>query len=463
MDRADVVVLGAGVAGLAAARELARAGKRVIVVEARSRIGGRVHTLHDPDVPVPVELGAEFLHGESEALFNLSRASRWTIHRLADTHLRSTPSTWRTIPRYWSQVDRIRQSIARRLGSNGRRDFSVAQLLESSRLSRADRRLLLEVVESYHAAQPDRISARALAAGDEETEGDGRNRQFRIVGGADTVVRTLRGALDPEQVTVRLGTVAAQVRWKRGAVEVRCRSPLGHDIDSFGAEACVVTLPLAVWKRGLVAFSPALPHREEALLRLHAGHVFKILLRFRDGFWQEDRFAQERMRPARAVPAGALGFLHADAEVPTWWTTEPVHAPFLTGWAGGARAESLLADRPITRVERSLAALAKVLRVPRRLLDGQIQTWWSHDWTADPFSHAAYSYVGVQGAAAQRALARAEDSTLFFAGEALSAEETGTISGALATGTAAGRATAAALAGRNRARARTAARGRITA
>ncbi|HET8836872.1 MAG TPA: FAD-dependent oxidoreductase, partial [Gemmatimonadales bacterium] len=73
MPQADVLVVGAGIAGLAAAERLAAAGRRVLVLEGRDRIGGRIHTAHDPDLDVPVELGAEFVHGDPSELIALIR------------------------------------------------------------------------------------------------------------------------------------------------------------------------------------------------------------------------------------------------------------------------------------------------------------------------------------------------------------------------------------------------------
>src|SRR4029077_8915467 len=72
--RVDVLVLGAGAAGLAAARDLSHAGLRVTVIEARPRVGGRILTLHDPRSPVPIELGAEFIHGEAAETLPLAQA-----------------------------------------------------------------------------------------------------------------------------------------------------------------------------------------------------------------------------------------------------------------------------------------------------------------------------------------------------------------------------------------------------
>ena len=130
-----------------------------------------------------------------------------------------------------------------------------------------------------------------------------------------------------------------------------------------------------------------------------------------------------------------MNFLHAPgAEIPTWWTAQPIRGPVLTGWVGGVRAETLLSEDPASRLERSLVALSDILAVPRRELEEQLASWASHDWRADPFARGAYSYLGVGGFNAPRGLARPVDGTLFFAGEATTADMIGTVAGALASG-----------------------------
>jgi monoamine oxidase len=106
----------------------------------------------------------------------------------------------------------------------------------------------------------------------------------------------------------------------------------------------------------------------------------------------------------------------------------------ITGWAGGPQAELLLNEAEQARVEISLDALSKVFATPRRVIDDLLDGWWMHDWRADPFSRGAYVYVGVGGSAAQKALAKPVEDTLFFAGEATDAEQTGTVAGAIASG-----------------------------
>jgi monoamine oxidase len=162
--------------------------------------------------------------------------------------------------------------------------------------------------------------------------------------------------------------------------------------------------------------------------------VFKIVLRFREAFWDDAEFLRERRGPS-SRDRGALNFVHGHgAEVPTWWTTLPVRSPVLVGYVGAVAAEDILAEEPPSRLERTLVALSEILAVPRRELEDQLDASASHDWHADPFALGAYSYIGVGGIGAPRALGRPVEGTLFFAGEATDGPQIGTVAGALASG-----------------------------
>jgi len=297
--------------------------------------------------------------------------------------------------------------------------------------------MLRDFVQGFYAAHPDRLSAQSLAVeaedgGDEQDEVQGK--QFRIANGGDALMKWLRDGLDPERTEVRLSTVAVGVEWKRGAVSVECRGIDRAPLPTLSARTVLITLPLAVLKAGVVRFDPALPAKQRALAGLEMGQVFKIVLRFREAFWEQPEFLKERRAKAGSDGRG-LNFVHSHgAEVPTWWTSLPVRSPVLTGYVGAVAAEQLLAEEPASRLERSLVALSEVLAVPRRDLEDQLDASASHDWRADPFARGAYSYIGVGGNGAPRALARPVDGTLFFAGEATNGAEIGTVSGALSSG-----------------------------
>ena len=432
----DVLILGAGAAGLAAARDLSHAGLRVTVIEARPRVGGRILTLHDPRSPIPLELGAEFIHGASAETLPLAQAAGLAVLELPDTHELATGGRFKPMGSYWELLDRMNHDLARRLAARGK-DFPVSEYLDSARVPAARRGMLRDFVQGFYAAHPDRLSARSLAVettgGDEEDEIEGK--QFRIANGGDALMKWLRDGLDPDRTEVRLSTVAESVRWKRGAVSVVCRGSGDRaSLPRLRARTVLITLPLAVLKAGDLRFDPALPAKQRALAGLEMGQVFKIVLRFRHAFWEKPEFLKER-REQSGSNGSSLNFLHAHgAEVPTWWTSLPVRSPLLTGYVGAVAAEQLLAEEPPSRLERSLVALSDILAVPRRELEEQLDASASHDWRADPFARGAYSYIGVGGIGAPRALARPVEGTLFFAGEATNGEQIGTVAGALASG-----------------------------
>src|SRR4029077_3248645 len=124
--RADVLVLGAGAAGLAAARALSHAGLRVTVIEARPRVGGRILTLHDPRSPVPIELGAEFIHGEAAETLPLAQAAGLAVVELPDEHELASAGRLKPMGDFWGLVDRMNRDLARRVASRGK-DFPVSE------------------------------------------------------------------------------------------------------------------------------------------------------------------------------------------------------------------------------------------------------------------------------------------------------------------------------------------------
>ncbi len=399
----DVAIIGAGAAGLAAARALSGAGKRICLIEARPRAGGRVSTLHIPDLPVPIELGAEFLHGEAPASFDIVDAAALAVCELPDDHWWSKDGQITEIRDFWGQIDRVRA----RIGAL-KRDVSFAEFLRKQRaISPRLRELSCMFVEGYHAAHADRMSALALQTADEEQS---ENKQFRLAGGYDAVLEWLRAGIDPQRSELRFGTVANRVQWSKGSVTIEC------DTATIHARAAVITIPIGVWKAGTLAFDPPLREKERALAKLEAGHVVKIAFRFRERFWEDVNFVHTR-----------------DRFMPTWWTTAPIRSPILTGWAGGHAADALLAERP-AMIDRALDSMSRAFGVPRRRLDALLAGTWTHDWQSDPFSRGAYTYAAVGGTGAHDELARPLKDTLFFAGEATSSDETGTVAGAIETG-----------------------------
>src|SRR6202165_3165934 len=126
--RVDVLVIGAGAAGLAAARDLSPSGLRLTVVEARPRIGGRILTLHDPRAPLPVELGAEFIHGEAPETFAVAEAARLLVLELPGLHEVASAGRLTPLGNFWGTIDRMNRDLARGVGRRGK-DLPVSEYL----------------------------------------------------------------------------------------------------------------------------------------------------------------------------------------------------------------------------------------------------------------------------------------------------------------------------------------------
>jgi monoamine oxidase len=420
----DVVVIGAGAAGLAAAAALAQRGNSVCVVEARDRIGGRIFTRHAPGLPVPLELGAEFVHGkpaatlqrlaERAALIDV-RDERWVLQRGT---LRKADDLFPELKARLGKAPRPRHDIPFRAFLDGPARRHIPPRI---------REFALMLVEGYDAADSTRVST--LGTLDEWCGDSGADAAtFRPQGGYESLLHALAGALDAQHVHVRLGTVVREVRWQRG--EVTLTATQHGRAQEIAARRCVVTLPLGVLQLppqapNGVRFVPALTAKQKAFAGLAAGPVIKVLLRFRQPFWEE-------LDGGRYADAA---FFHAPrAPFPTFWTMLPLRAPVLAAWAAGPAAASMAGASEAELVRTALECLTKVLRGSERCL-GDFQGAHLHDWQADPFACGAYSYVVAGGGNARAQLARPLQSTLFFAGEAAeTGGESGTVAGALASG-----------------------------
>ena len=426
-ESTDVLVLGAGVSGLAAAARLTHAGCTVRVLEARDRVGGRIATLRGESWPVPVELGAEFVQGRIPQLIALAGqaglplveldGSRWLSRAGQRTRTELVPELNSVLSRLSAPPAPEDQTFGQLLATAGA-GAPIASAADLARLW----------IENYDAANADRVSVRFLRrerAAEEKIEG---HRAFRMVGGYDGVPLALRARILPERGTVHLRTIATDVHWERDAVTVEARGVEGETRGPFSAQRLIATVPLGVLQAaagawGAIRFTPALLEKESAARGLEMGHVVKLVFAFAERFW-EPRFPDE------------LGFLiAADEQFRGWWTGYPVYAPVLVAWAGGPAADVLAGLSSTEQVDRALDALARLLGEPRALVDRQVVTWATHDWSADPFARGAYSYVLAGGMDGQASLASPVKDTLFFAGEATElAGYQATVHGALFAG-----------------------------
>jgi monoamine oxidase len=414
----DVIVIGAGVAGLAAAEALAAAGLRISVLEARDRTGGRIWTVRDGIVPV--ELGAEFIHGKPPQVFGLLTAAGVTIEEVSGQPWCVEDGALGPC-QFFTEVE----DIFRRMEPPPATDESFVDFLRRccATASAEARRRATEFVEGFHAAPADRVSVQSLVRGDEadrEIDGDS---SFRLPDGYEVLVRLLQERMLAHGAVVQLNTTVCAVRWRNGAVEVRAEQAGATSV--WTAPAIVVTLPLGLLQAGGVQFEPSLREKRDALAKLAMGAAIRVTMQFRERFWE-----------CLKDGLGEMSFLFShDPAFPTWWTLLPRRAPVLTGWCAGPRGERMSHHSRQEIVGAALQALARILGLREERIKQLVERSWSHNWETDPFSRGAYSHVLVGGEGTQQALAEPLARTLFFAGEAT--DWTGhhsTVHGAFASG-----------------------------
>ena len=423
----DVIIIGAGAAGLAAARELARTRLSVLVLEARDRIGGRCWSRQEPELGVPIEYGAEFIHGRPAATFALLES--FGIDALERTGTRWFVKLGQIRPRNRSAMfGRI--CAAMEEAGVPRKDLSFADYLDSHLRERLSSEAIVfaqRMAEGYDVADLDRVSAQSIIA-EWTRESAGSDATFRPRGGYGAVLGSLAKALEPTGARLQLQSIVHEVKWRRGRVEV-AGTFLGRPFRE-RAERAIVTLPIGVLQLprkspDAVRFAPALTAKRAALAALVSGPALKVILRFRRAFWQ--RLDRARYRNA--------GFFQApDAAFPTFWTTFPAQASVLVAWAGGPRARRLSGAGSATIVRHALDSLRNMFGDAVDI-GAELGGAYVHDWQTDPYARGAYSYVTVGGMGARKALAASLLDTLYFAGEAADYEgETGTVAGALQSG-----------------------------
>lgn len=474
----DAIVIGAGAAGLAAAHTLSEHGLSVAILEARDRIGGRIYTMRPSAGGLPIELGAEFIHGRPPETFTIAQAAglilceRTGSSYIADGgHLFSSEDDEGDGDESVSgdespeaNLDVILGALHTWQGDDCSFQSFVDEHFPGERWAAA-RRSASGYVEGYDAAYPDRVSVRWLALTEEAASHIDGDRQFFLTDGYDRVPGWLRDHIDPYRTTLRLNTTVRELHWSPGHVEViaTASTPDGAQTTTISARAAVITLPLGVLAAsfdndtpadatGTVRFDPDLPDKRAALAGLEMGHTVKVDLRFRDIFWDTIPASSEATTssPSVAAPSSQqphlpqmpdLSFLFSSDEVMSfWWTRYPLLTPTLTGWVGGPRAARLAAHSDDAIAGQALDALARVLHIERRMLETRLDDWHLHNWSADPFSRGAYAYVRTGGLDAPDQLAEPVQGTLFFAGEATDAGHTGTVHAALASGYRAARA-----------------------
>lgn len=444
----DIIVIGAGISGLAAALDLSRAGMTVEILEARDRIGGRIFTLQDPALNHPIELGAEFVHGLAPEIWLLLRQHNLKVNEVEG-------DLWCSINQklqkcdFFSKADKILSAMDDEHPDEPFLGFLARRFPGDDHAEAKD--WATRYITGFNAAHAEDVSVHWLAHNQDaehEIEGD---RAFRFVGGYQELLNVCadelglgrkhvgtaalgcpveRSSIVSPQLHLR--TTVREIQWRAGAVKIEAQTPRGN--KAFGAPRALITLPLGVLQaRTDFRFDPELPSDKlRALDHLVMGKVLRVTLCFREAPWTGVGRAPS---PAN-TDLSNLSFLFShDHYFPTWWTQMPEHLPIITGWSPAHCAERMAGMTDGRVIDKALEFLSNLLGLEKAHLSSQLIAAYLHNWETDPFSRGAYSYVKAGGEGSQATLAAPLANTLFFAGEHTDTTgHNGTVHGAIASG-----------------------------
>lgn len=418
MNSLDTIIIGAGAAGLITAYELSKAGQKVILLEARNRIGGRCFTFSDEDFTRPIELGAEFIHGELPLTLKLLKEAGIKYEPVSGDNFQFKNGEIKQSEFFMENWDEFEKALNEVQEDQSLEEFLQQNFHEEKYIGL--RKSVIQFAAGYDTADPKRVSLFSLR--DEWLSDHEEETQYRIPGGYVQLMDYLADQIKNLGGEIILNTVVKQINWQPNFVKI-----ITADDTVFTGKKLVLTIPLGVLvlkenETGAIHFNPDLPEQKQAAADMGFGAIIKILIEFSEPFWEQKGLTN-------------LQFLFSEEKIPTWWAQTPQKSNVFTGWLGGNLQDEMqhLSDEEI--LQEAIKSFARILQVDTSFINQKITSAKVYNWTADPFTHGSYSYATVKTALARKILKTPVAQTIYFAGEALfEGEQLGTVEAALVSG-----------------------------
>jgi monoamine oxidase len=405
----QVIVIGAGVAGLAATKYLGEAGYQVCLLEAAEIAGGRIATITEEGFSGPVETGAEFIHGKLPLTFKLLKEAGISCETVEGNMIGVQNGVWQNEEhdenwgKFMKELNQLKSDVTILEFLN--KHFCDPQFLHL-------RQAVQRFAEGFDLADISKASILSVKNEWKNIE----KKQYRIKGGYSQLVTYLLNCSRSHNVAINFNSCVNKIKYNDENVTVYTT-----DDKEFNADKLIITVSVGVLQSGTIRFEPLLTDHAVAIQSLGFGSVIKFLLEFKTSFWNE--FDDE------------IGFILSDELVPTWWTQLPAESNLLTGWLGGANAAEKIFESDDALLLTALQSLSSVFRMPLSMLREELVHYKIINWQTVQHVKGGYSYSTLGTEQAIKVLSNPIDGTIFFAGEAIpGGDSQGTVESALQSG-----------------------------
>lgn len=409
----EIIVIGAGAAGLMAARELSKAGKKVTLLEARDRIGGRIYSLPEEEFGYPAQGGAEFVHGEARITKNLIKEANLTFVP-DEGEVWSTRDGELSLQKPFIENNTFLKDKLNEL----KEDISIADFLQNYFSGEEHvnfRNAVIKMVEGYDAADTKLMSTLTLR---EDWLLKEEWRDGKIKEGYGALLDFLKNECQKYNVEIKLNTSVTSISLVDDLVRVS--SKIG---DTYLAGKSIVTVPLPILKD--IHFIPSITEKLTEVSRIGFGNAIKILIRFKTRWWVN----------ITEYDLSKLFFLLSNEKFMTWWTQYPETDPVFVAWMGGPSATAYKNASPEELLNSAIESLAQIFKTESRKITEEVVNFRVFNWPQDPFTQGSYSYTTYFTHDARAELRKPVQDKIYFAGEAVySGDATATVEGALGSG-----------------------------
>ena len=413
----DVIIIGGGAAGLMAAKILSTHNKKILVLEAKDRLGGRIYPVND--FSFPVEGGAEFIHGNLKTTFDLLKEADLKKEKIKGTFCRVEKGRWyaddNLVPGWELLIKKMKEC---------KKDVSIDEFFDTSFKEKkydALKKYFIKYIEGYDAANP--VNTSVLAIRKEMEAGDAP--QYRPGNGYHSLIEYLKktclknGAIikTNEPVTKLLRNKNIEIftsQKKYFCKKVICAVPLGV-LQCTRKQKCFIDFP------------DVLKGHLNAAKKIGNGPVIKFLLEFDTAFWLDKSFLKEKNIPPPS-------YLFTDTAIPTWWTQFPSREPLLTGWIAGPSSYKIKNYSAKKFKQIVLESLSSIFTLPVGDLQKRLKNFRVVNWINEAYILGGYSYPTLQTTKARKILQQPFENIFYFAGEYVTENSSSTVDAALLSG-----------------------------